>query len=252
MTKFNRDLGYEEAMSGYRDYLYETIWSQTLIEGQTLIYHSVLKYFDPLQSLRKPLNEIFSQSENISIYTLNLLNCLKAGWQLITSWLEDPLMPLMLESSDLILLNWKSVKCEQIKPGLRTHPVRISGSRYLPEPVITIKHYENIVASVNQIDDRLNAILVQFAYLCKQQLFNDGNKRSALLVANYQLIKSGLAKQMFVPANLIKPFKKVLIDYYEDEQKLETLINFLKTHCLKFTTTYLQYQKQQKQILKKS
>ena len=156
----------------------------------------------------------------------------------------------MLECSDLILLNWKSAKCEQIEPGLRTHPVRISGSTYLPDPVITIKYYENIVANVNQIDDQLNAILVQFAYLCKQQLFSDGNKRSALLVANYQLIKSGLAKQMFVSANLIETFRKVLIDYYEDEQKLETLINFLKKHCLKFTTTYLQYRKQQKQILK--
>ena len=77
MTKFNRDLGYEEAMSVYRDYLYETIWSQTLIEGQTLKYHSVLKYFDPLQSLRKPLNETIMINDHQNFDNKELLLLLK-------------------------------------------------------------------------------------------------------------------------------------------------------------------------------
>ena len=240
-AKFNYQQGYEEAKSDYDKYIQATIWSQTLIEGQTLKYNSVLKYFDPLQSLRTPLDEIFTKSEKVSVYTINLLNCLKTAWELVSTWLDDTKKPIISDCSDLILLNWKAAQCEQITPGLRTHPVKIGGSTYLPEPLITTNHYEKIVASVNQIDDQLNAILVQFAYLCKQQLFSDGNKRSALLLANYQLIKSGIAKQMFVPADQITEFKKQLINYYEDEQKLTTLINFLKQHCLKFTNAYLQY-----------
>lgn len=245
-AKFNYQQGYEEAKSDYDKYIQATIWSQTLIEGQTLKYNSVLKYFDPLQSLRTPLDEIFTKSEKVSVYTINLLNCLKTAWELVSTWLDDTKKPIIADCSDLILLNWKAAQCEQITPGLRTHPVKIGGSTYLPEPLITTNHYEKIVASVNQIDDQLNAILVQFAYLCKQQLFSDGNKRTALLLANYQLVKSGIAKQMFVPADQITEFKKQLINYYEDEQKLTTLINFLKQHCLKFTNAYLQYHKLQK------
>lgn len=79
INKFNYKEGYEEAKSAYNNYIQETIWSQTLIEGQTLKYKSVLKYFDPLQSLRTPLDEIFTKSEKVSVYTINLLNCLKSA-----------------------------------------------------------------------------------------------------------------------------------------------------------------------------
>ena len=245
-AKFNYQQGYEEAKSDYDKYIQATIWSQTLIEGQTLKYNSVLKYFNPLQSLRTPLNQIFTKSEKVSAYTINLLNCLKSDWDLISSWLNDDQMTIIVDCSNLILLNWKAAQCEQITPGLRKHPVKIGGSTYLPDPLITVVHYENMISNINQIEDQLNAILTQFAHLCKQQLFNDGNKRSALLLANYQLIKSRIVKQMFVPADRITEFKKHLIDYYEDEQKLQQLIKFLKQHCLKFTNAYLQYCKLQK------
>ena len=85
INKFDYQKGYEEAKTAYNDYLVATIWSQTLIEGQTLKYHSVLKYFDPLQSLRTPLDEIFTKSEKVSVYTINLLNCLKSAWNLISN-----------------------------------------------------------------------------------------------------------------------------------------------------------------------
>lgn len=117
-----------------------------------------------------------------------------------------------------------------------------------------MEHYEKIVTSISQIDDQLNAILTQFGFLCKRQLFSDGNKRTALLLANYQLIKSGIGTQMFVPAEQINEFKTLLINYYEDEENLQPLINFFKQHCLKFTNAYSEYQNQQKihhQLLKR-
>ena len=67
--------------------------------------------------------------------------------------------------------------------------------------------------------------------LMKMQIFNDGNKRTSMLVANHQLIKYGKGILSINNDDRIT-FGTKLIEYYEDENKLENLKAFLFDKCL--------------------
>ncbi len=63
----------------------------------------------------------------------------------------------------------------------------------------------------------------------KAQIFNDGNKRTAVLFANHYLIKHGEGL-LVIPENEVETFKKLLVDYYEDKEIGKT-IDFMRRYC---------------------
>ena len=67
--------------------------------------------------------------------------------------------------------------------------------------------------------------------LMKMQLFNDGNKRTAMLIANHELIKLGKGIISISEENKVE-FGTKLIAYYEDEQKIDELMEFIYDKCL--------------------
>ena len=64
----------------------------------------------------------------------------------------------------------------------------------------------------------------------KKQLFLDGNKRTAIIFANHYLITHALGL-IVVPAELVDEYKKILVSYYEDENKKKDIALFLKEKC---------------------
>ena len=69
----------------------------------------------------------------------------------------------------------------------------------------------------------------------RSQVFIDGNKRSAILLANHFLI-SHCAGFMVVPEGDVEEFKRLLIEYYEGASEKE-LIAFFKSKALKALPT---------------
>lgn len=65
----------------------------------------------------------------------------------------------------------------------------------------------------------------------KMQMFNDGNKRTAMLIANHELIRLGRGIISISEENKVE-FGTKLIQYYEDEEKIESLIQFIYDKCL--------------------
>ena len=65
-------------------------------------------------------------------------------------------------------------------------------------------------------------------YVMKTQIFNDGNKRTAIIFANHYLISHG-AGLMVVPENIVSEFKQLLVKYYEGTDN--TVKAFLKDRC---------------------
>ena len=63
-------------------------------------------------------------------------------------------------------------------------------------------------------------------YVKKKQLFLNGNKRTAVILANHILIKSA-AGLIVIPAKEVGEYKRLLVDYYETD-KNEEIIKFLK------------------------
>jgi len=65
----------------------------------------------------------------------------------------------------------------------------------------------------------------------KTQIFNDGNKRAAVMFANHYLISQG-GGIIIIPEKEVPEFKKILIAYYKGKDCGE-IITFLRTKCWK-------------------
>lgn len=112
---------------------------------------------------------------------------------------------------------------------LRSTPIRITGTKWLP----TIPNKENIRDDIDKIINS-NKVKVDIAidlllYICKSQMFLDGNKRTALIIANHYLISHGKGLLM-ISADDSNKYKELLLNYYEKNDKKE-LIEFLKEDC---------------------
>lgn len=70
-----------------------------------------------------------------------------------------------------------------------------------------------------------------FCYVCKAQLFNDGNKRTATLITNLFMIQNGLGI-LSIPVEKKVEFYNALIAYYSDDERKGELVSFLKEYCL--------------------
>lgn len=112
---------------------------------------------------------------------------------------------------------------------IRGVPVKIGGSSYIPPLPVEYEvkdQIEKIVASdASYIDIAIELAL----YAMKTQIFNDGNKRTAIIFANHYLIAHG-AGLMVVPENIVPEFKQLLIRYYEDID-VRAIKDFLKDQC---------------------
>ncbi len=112
---------------------------------------------------------------------------------------------------------------------IRGVPVTIGGTSYVPPmPIesVVIERIRDILSE--EIDSVLKAIKLCL-YCMKTQVFNDGNKRAAVIFANHFLISQG-AGMLVIPEKEVPEFKMLLVAYYEDRDQ-EKIIEFMKTKC---------------------
>ncbi len=114
---------------------------------------------------------------------------------------------------------------------IRGVPVKIGGSSYIPPLPIEQIVKEEIDSIIKSGKEAIDIALELALYVMKTQIFNDGNKRTAIIFANHYLI-SKAGGLMVVPENLVPEFKKRLVEYYE-ESNVVSIKEFLKEKCLK-------------------
>lgn len=112
---------------------------------------------------------------------------------------------------------------------VRRIEVRIGGTSWKPVIPIESDIYDSI-SDINKITDPIDKALEYFCYLCRAQLFIDGNKRVAQLMANKVLIENGVGI-LSIPVEKVCKFKELLIGYYESNDSV-LLKEFLKTECI--------------------
>ena len=112
---------------------------------------------------------------------------------------------------------------------IRSVPVTIGGSSYIPPIPFEDQVKQDIYDLMHQ-KDGIELAIDLILYVMKKQLFLDGNKRTAVIFANHYLITHALGL-IVVPSDLVEEYKKILVEYYEDESKKEGIANFLKNKC---------------------
>lgn len=114
---------------------------------------------------------------------------------------------------------------------IRAVPVTIGGTSYVPPIPIEHQVKEDIDNIIKSSDDVVRVAIELALYVMKTQIFNDGNKRTAIIFANHYLI-SHAGGLMVVPQNLVPEYKKMLVKYYEGRDE-EAIKSFMREKCLK-------------------
>ncbi len=113
---------------------------------------------------------------------------------------------------------------------IRTIPVQIGGTSWEPEMPhtgIIINSLENI----EKIEDIEMRALKYFCYVARTQMFIDGNKRVAQLIANKILIQNNIGIFQ-IPIEKLEKFKELLILFYESGDDKDIIV-FMKEYCIR-------------------
>lgn len=112
---------------------------------------------------------------------------------------------------------------------IRGVPVTIGGTSYIPPLPIELDVKEQIAAIVADKAEPIEKAIRLCLYCMKTQIFNDGNKRAAVIFANHYLIGQA-AGLLVIPEKNVPEFKRLLVCYYEDKDTGE-IIAFMKDKC---------------------
>lgn len=112
---------------------------------------------------------------------------------------------------------------------IRGVPVTIGGTSYIPPlPIETIVR-ENIDAIVHENANDVDIAIKLCLYCMKTQIFNDGNKRAAVIFANHFMLTKGQGL-LVIPQDHVLEFKRLLVAYYEDRDNGE-IVEFMRNKC---------------------
>ena len=112
---------------------------------------------------------------------------------------------------------------------IRGVPVTIGGTSYIPPLPIESIVKENIDAILQSGADAVDVAIHLCLYCMKTQIFNDGNKRAAVIFANHYMISKGQGL-LVIPQEHVPEFKRLLVAYYEDRDNGE-IIEFMRKLC---------------------
>ena len=151
---------------------------------------------------------------------------MKRAWQFLLDNLEYSNCIMLMREFDKIvgelLFNYAG--------EIRTIPIQIGGTSWEPE----MPHTSIIIDSINeieQIEDVELRALKYFCYIARTQMFIDGNKRVAQLMANKVLIEHNIGIFQ-IPIEKLEDFKGILIEFYENGNDIK-IIGFMKAYCIR-------------------
>lgn len=113
---------------------------------------------------------------------------------------------------------------------IRTIPVQIGGTSWEPEmPQTGI--IMDAIHEINSIADIELRALKYFCFITRTQMFIDGNKRVAQLMANKVLVENNVGI-LQIPIEKLEEFKGMLIEFYETGDD-NNIISFMKKFCIR-------------------
>lgn len=172
----------------------------------------------------------YNRANNVAVDDVLTVVNLKRGFEMLLNDVQEPL----IETSKRI--NRVVAAEDALFPGeIRTGGVEVSTiqERYVP-PMLTKDEVNNQYSEIlsQDISDTEKALRL-FLFISKNQIFWDGNKRTALLSANKIMFSQGLGL-LSIPDNLFGQFNKLLSAYYncEDLNEEKDIISFLYENCI--------------------
>lgn len=163
---------------------------------------------------------------NISVDDMLKLKGLKDGWEFILNTIDDELTIDYIKK-----VHFQICKGQNINPlgDFRDKGVGITGTSWRPK-LPSECDYESELKEIFAISNELERCIHIFCWLQRSQMFLDGNKRVANLVANKEMIKYGQGI-LSVPVLKIGEYFTKLIFYYETND-MNDLQKWIYDNCV--------------------
>lgn len=203
-----------------KKYMVESIYRSANIEGIGMTFPETQTICDGMSVAGHTLDEI------------NAVNDLKNAWRWIFQNIDNE-----IDIEALCQLNRISGKYTVINAGsirdMYDEPIRVplyDGKNYYPPLPPSKKELDKEIKQI--IDNKtLNSALNLFCFICKKQIFNDGNKRTATLIANMYMIQNGFGI-LSIPVDKKLDFYNALTKFYDNDDNRKYLLSFLENYCL--------------------
>lgn len=193
--------------------LVDSIWKEASIEGIGISFPDVKEIVE---------GRVVA---GISVNDTVAINNLRLAWQFVLDTLAAPVDLSYVQKVNSIV----GAGIVRDAGQLRGSNVVIGGTSWKPKLPDPGKVQAMVEASVLSNPGQERAFKM-FAYLCRAQLFYDGNKRTAQLVANRMLIEDG-AGILAIPVEEKRAFERILVGFYESGNADE-LLAFLDREAL--------------------
>lgn len=162
-----------------------------------------------------------TKSEEV-LFVINM----KRAWQFLLDNIDSP-------NNIMLLREYNKIVGELLfrnNGEIRTFAVQIGGTTWEPDlPDITA--ISSKLQEIDKITDIELKALKYFCFTARTQIFIDGNKRVAQLIANKVLIENNTGIFQ-IPIERLEIFKTLLIEFYETDND-EKIISFMKEFCIK-------------------
>ena len=172
----------------------------------------------------------YNRANNVAVDDVLTVVNLKRGFEMLLNDVQEPL----LETSKRI--NRIVAAEDALFPGeIRTGGVEVSTiqGRYVP-PMLTEDEVKNQYDEImNQEISETEKALRLFLFISKNQIFWDGNKRTALLTANKIMFSQGVGL-LSVPESVFAKFNELLSMYDNSNQSSDELkiLSFILEECI--------------------
>lgn len=150
---------------------------------------------------------------------------LKHAWYFLLETLEYPVNLRYLRHLNFLIQS----NIMRTAGSIREISVRISGTDCVPE-IPTVEKIEAELDRIRSIASPTERAIELMLSVMRGQYFDDGNKRTAQLIANHELISHGCGV-LSVPDDRLTEFSGLLVNFYETNQK-DQIKSFLYDMCI--------------------
>ena len=163
---------------------------------------------------------------NISIDDMLKLKGLKDAWEYVLNTIDEELTIDYIKK-----IHFQVCKGQNIFTlgDFRDKGVGVTGTSWRPKLPIEC-NYESELKDIMSISNELDRCISLFCWIQRSQMFLDGNKRVANLVANKEMIRCGQGI-IAVPVEKIGEYLVLLINYYETND-MTNIKEWIRNNCV--------------------
>lgn len=194
--------------------LIDNIYKSANLEGITITFADTYSFMNNVNT------------GNISIDDMLKLKGLKDAWEYVLNTIDEELTIDYIKK-----IHFQVCKGQNIFPlgDFRDKGVGVTGTSWRPKLPIEC-NYEKELKDIMSISNDLDRCISLFCWIQRSQMFLDGNKRVANLVANKEMIRYGQGI-IAVPVEKIGEYFVLLINYYETND-MNCIKEWIRNNCV--------------------